>query len=247
MAENSDSFIINCIIADDEPFARQGMIKLVEQVPFFNLVGIAKDALEVNNYLNTLNAHLLFLDIQMPKLTGIELLKTLKNPPKVIFTTAYPEYAVEGYELDILDYLLKPVTLQRFLKAANKAKEYFEFETRRANTQLKEEDNNFFFVKTNRKLEKILFDEILFIEAMLNYVIIYTAMQKIIIYSSIKSILESLPASVFLKVHKSYIVSLSKINTIDGNQIRIKQHNIPVSRAHKEELIKAMESKRFSG
>src|ERR1043165_1213440 len=110
MAENSDSFIINCIIADDEPFARQGMIKLVEQVPFFNLVGIAKDALEVNNYLNTLNAHLLFLDIQMPKLTGIELLKTLKNPPKVIFTTAYPEYAVEGYELDILDYLLKPVT-----------------------------------------------------------------------------------------------------------------------------------------
>jgi two-component system LytT family response regulator len=243
MAENYDQRIINCLVADDEPFARLGMAELIKKIPFFKLVGIAKDAFEVIGYLNTEEVHLLFLDIQMPKLTGIELLRTLKDPPKVIFTTAYSKYAVDGYELDILDYLLKPVTWERFLKAANKAKEYFDLDNHPANTRSKEVDNIFFFIKTNKKLEKIFFDEILFIEAMLNYVIIHTAGGKIITYSSIKKILDELPVTGFLKVHKSYIVSLSKITTVDGNRVRIQQQHIPVSRPHKDKLRKAILTK----
>ena len=239
MAADSTHIIINCVIADDEPVARSGMLQLVRQVPYFNCVGIARDALEVNNFLLTEKVDLLFLDIQMPKITGLDYIKTLKKPPKIIFTTAYSEYALESYELDVIDYLLKPITLQRFLKAAAKTKEYFELLTGSIDAG-KKPAQPYLFVKVNKQLQKLLFDEILFIEAMLNYVIIYTVDRKIITYSSMKTIMDSLPSEAFLKIHKSYIIAITKINGLEGNEVSIGLHKLPVSRSHKDELLKIM-------
>jgi two-component system LytT family response regulator len=241
MADYPDKYLIHCLIADDEPLARIGMTQLVKQVSFFNLAGTAKDAVEIIHYLNSQRIDLLFLDIQMPKLTGIELLKTLKNPPKVIITSAYPEYAIEGYELDILDYLLKPLTLQRFLKAANKAKDFFESTRTNATAITEKTGNDFIFIKTNGCLEKIIFDDILFIKAALNYVTIYTKEHKFITYTSIKKIADSLPSLLFQKVHKSYIIAISKVNAFNGHEVKIEQHSIPVSRMHKATLLKILE------
>lgn len=236
MAENSEKILINCIVADDEPLARIGMIRLIEETPFLKLVGVAKDVREIREYIHTGKVDLIFLDIQMPEETGIEFLKTQKNPPKVIITTAYPEYAIEGYELDILDYLLKPVTLQRFLKAANKAREYFEYLVTTSNTDEKNQAERHLFIKTDGKLEKVLLSEILYIEAKLNYVVIVTGNKKMITYASIKKMQAELGAGRFLKIHKSYIVAVSKIDAYDGKEVKIRQHTIPVSRPHREEL-----------
>lgn len=245
MASNRPPITIRCIIVDDEPIARKGMEQLVQQVPYLHLAGIAKDALEVNNILLQEKTDLLFLDIQMPKLTGIEFLRTLKDPPKVIFTTAWPEYAIEGYELEVLDYLLKPITLQRFLKAAAKAKDYFELQASNKSNDPQNEGAGYFFVKTNKLLQKVYFDEIQFIEAMLNYVTIYTTSQKIITYTSMKNILDTLPADSFLKVHKSYIISIKKIRSIEGNEVVMGEHRLPISRNHKDDLLQAIASRRL--
>jgi DNA-binding LytR/AlgR family response regulator len=232
MADRTTDMIIHCLIADDEPIARIGMQKLVQQAPCLHLVGMAKDASEVNDYLSRSAVQLLFLDIQMPGMNGLDYIKSLSQPPKVIFTTAYPEYAIAGYDLDVLDYLLKPITLPRFLKAVNRAKEYFALTMPQA--------AGYLFVKTNRQLQKVAFDEILFIEAMLNYVVIHTPAQKIITYASMKTMQDSLPAPLFLKVHKSYIISTAKIKSLQGYEVTIGTHTLPVSRRHKEELMKVI-------
>jgi DNA-binding LytR/AlgR family response regulator len=252
MAGNSTPLTLRCIVADDEPLARQGICNLIAQVPFLHCIAVAKDAGEVMQLLATREADVLFLDIQMPGLSGIELARSLPNPPRIILTTAYPEYALEGYELDILDYLLKPVTLMRFLKSANKAKAYFE--SLRASVPAP----SFIFVKTDKKLEKIALDEILYVEACLNYVYIHMISRKVIIYSSIKSMLATLPPpsrgrkngqsggevkglpNGFLKVHKSFIVSLARITRIEGNLVTIGDREIPVGRGSKGELMKWM-------
>lgn len=238
MADITTPLIIRCVIADDEPLARTGMQQLVRQVPFLQLEGVARDALEINQLLHVGTIDLLFLDIQMPHINGLDYLRTLKNPPKVIFTTAYPEYALEGYELDILDYLLKPVTLQRFLKAANKAKEYFEMTASLPDRQIPAPAH--IFIKTNKLLQKVLLSDILFIEARLNYVIIQTIHDRLITYASLKHMEEQLPSVQFLKIHKSYIIAVNKISQITGNEVRIANHLLPVSRTHKENLLKAI-------
>lgn len=236
--------IIHCLIADDEPIARTGMQKLVQQVPFLHLAGMAKNTTEISHYLTQHTIQLLFLDIQMPGINGIDYIKGLPHPPKVIFTTAYSEYAVTGYELEVLDFLLKPITLARFMKAANRAKEYFALTM----TALASDDNNtapvnHLFVKTNRQLQKVRFDEILFIEAMLNYVVIHTTTQKIITYASMKTMQDSLPAPLFLKVHKSYIISTTHIKAVQGYEVVVGAHTLPVSRRHREELIQLISKK----
>jgi two-component system LytT family response regulator len=240
MSENSIGVVMNTLIADDEPIARRGMQRLVQQVPFLNLVGTARNFWEVSNYLDHTKVDLLFLDIQMPGITGVEYIKILKKPPLLIFATAFSEYAMEGYELDALDYLLKPITLQRFFKAANKAKEYFELRNDVLPRHKMQAEKNHIFIKENKQLKKIYFGDILFIEAMLNYVIIHTVRQRIITYLSLKSILERLPPSGFLKIHKSYIISIDKIRSAGKNSTEIDGHLLPVSRAHKEELKKFM-------
>lgn len=232
--------ILQCIVADDEPIARVGMRRLVAQVPFLHLAGIAKDTTEIGQFLAQQPVQLLFLDIQMPGTNGIDFLKTLPNPPKVIFTTAYPQYAIEGYDLDVLDYLLKPITLPRFLKAANRALDHF----RQHPSPAAPPPPDHLFVKTNRQLVKLSFDEILFVEARLNYVILHTVRQPVITYASIKSMQETLPAGRFCKIHKSYIVAIDQINGVQGHEVIVGTHRLPLSRNHKEALLHLLGSQR---
>lgn len=225
---------ISCIIVDDEPLARKGLREYITDVDFLNCIGEFDNALKASELISRGEVQLLFLDIQMPKITGLEFFKTLQNAPPVIFTTAYPQYALEGFEVNALDYLVKPVSFERFLKAVLKAKEYYEIRdtnTKEANTA------EYFFIKADNKLVKILYDEVLYVEALQNYVIIHTASKKYITYLTFKSVEDYLPADKFLKVHKSYIVAASRIDSIEGNDIKIGQQHIPISRNQKDEVM----------
>lgn len=215
---------ITCIITDDEPYARKGLQGYIEKISFLDLKGSCEDALQLNSLLERQPVDLLFLDIQMPLITGIEFLKTVRNPPKVIFTTAYEQYAIQGFELEVMDYLLKPISYERFLKAATKAKDYFEMST------ISEQGQTYLFLKANGKFEKIVFTDILFIEGMENYVSIHLKDKKIVTHTTIKSLLEKLPARQFIQTHKSYIAGIQKIDTIDGNILHIQKHRVPVSK-----------------
>jgi two-component system LytT family response regulator len=215
---------ITCIITDDEPFARKGLAGYVEKVGFLDLIGVCEDALQTSDLLQQQPVDLLFLDIQMPHITGVDFIKALPKPPKVIFTTAYEQYALQGFELDVIDYLLKPISYERFLKAAWKAQEYF------ASREEKDSAITYMFAKANGRLEKITFEEILFIEGMENYAAIYFENKKLIIHTTIKALLEKLPAKQFVQSHKSYIVAINKVESIDGNTLHIQKHQVPVSK-----------------
>ena len=226
---------LNCIIIDDEPVARKLLQEYIEDIPFLELAGQADNPLKAQAILNNENINLIFLDINMPRLTGIEFLKTTSSLPMVIMTTAYAEYALDGFTLDVLDYLVKPFSFERFLKACNKAKDYHQLTMKAGKNP---SDENYFFVKFNGRIEKILYDELLFIEASLNYVTLHTINGKMIVYLTIKGIIESLPTASFLKVHKSFIVNLQKIKSIEGNIIHIGNAEIPISQNYQDEVMK---------
>src|SRR5437773_1121358 len=236
--------IINCIIIDDEPLARKGLKEYIAEIDFLNLAGEFENAIKASELLSKGTVQLLFLDIQMPKITGLDFFKSLQMAPPVIFTTAYPQYALEGFDLNALDYLVKPISFDRFLKAALRAKEYYEI--RQHNNEVaggKRED--YFFIKSDNKLVKIFFDEILFVEALQNYVTIHTADKKYITYLTFKSVEEYLPRDSFIKTHKSYIISASKIHSIEGNDIRIGNHHVPISRNEKEDVMERLLKGKF--
>jgi DNA-binding LytR/AlgR family response regulator len=220
---------ISCIITDDEPMARKGLQGYVEKVPFLRLAGVFEDAIQLNTFLREDRVDLLFLDIEMPYLTGLELLRQLDNPPKVIFTTAYEQYAIKGYELDVADYLLKPISFERFLKAVNKI-----------HASLPAEEDQHLFIKTDNKLEKVQLEDILYVEAMENYVAIHTPRGRLLTHATLKSVTERLPSSAFLQVHKSYVVALNKITHLEGNAIGIGKASIPISRTLKEGVMEAI-------
>jgi DNA-binding LytR/AlgR family response regulator len=219
---------IHCIVTDDEPMARKGLTGYIEKIGFLKLVTVCEDAIQLNNYVQQHPVDLLFLDIEMPYITGIDFLKQVKQPPKVIFTTAYEHYALQGYELDVLDYLLKPISFERFLKAANKAYDYFR--------SRQDDTPDYFFAKTDTRLEKIQFDEMLFAEAMENYVAIYTTDKKIITHSTLKAVAEKLPAY-FIQPHKSYLVNMNYIEAVEGNLLHLKKFQVPISKYQKEEVL----------
>jgi len=228
---------LNCIIVDDEPVARKLLEEYVEDIDFFQLIGKAENPVKANALLNNNKVDLMFLDINMPKMTGIEFLRTSASLPLTILTTAYTEYAIEGFELDVLDYLVKPFSFERFLKACNKAKEYFELQNN--STEKKNvEDHSYFFVKCNGKIEKIFYDELLYVEAMLNYVVLHTEERKLIIYLTMKGIAEQLPAGIFLKVHKSAIININKIKSIEGNEINMGKAKVIISQNLQENVMK---------
>lgn len=230
---------MNCIIADDEPLARKGIENLVAEIPFLNLIASCSNPLQVMSVLEEQKADLLFLDVQMPKMTGFEFLRTYRNPPITIVTTAYQQYALEGYELAITDYLIKPISLDRFIKAVNKAREFFLLSKgRELTTPIAVQD--YCFIKCDNRYEKILFDEILFVEAAQNYIIIQTKNRRLISYLTFKGVEDYLPKEQFLKVQKSYIVSLSKIEKIEGGEIKIGAYSVPISRQHKDEIVSAI-------
>jgi len=235
--------MIKCIIIDDEPLARKGLKEYIADVDFLQLTGEFDNALKATEVLSKGEAQLLFLDIQMPKITGLDFFKSLTNPPPVIFTTAYPQYALDGFEVNALDYLVKPIPFERFLKAALKAKEYYEI--REKNAAEISSSANYFFIKAENKLVKILFDDILFAEALQNYVAIQTTEKKYITYLTFKSVEDYLPADKFVKVHKSYIVAAQKVDSIEGNDIKIGQHHIPISRNLKDEAMERLLGGKF--
>lgn len=222
---------LSCVIVDDEPLAREGLQKYVEEIGFLSLAGTCANPVELSGLLSKQSVDLLYLDIQMPKMNGIEFMKLSPNLPLTILTTAYPSYALEGYQLDVLDYLLKPITFQRFFQAATKAKDYHSLLTQ---AQQPTTDNEFFFVKCDSRFEKIYLRDILFVEAMQNYVILQTTQGKFITRMTMKQAEEKLSGPGFLRVHKSFLVSIARVDSFESHQVGIGSHRIPVSRAYRE-------------
>jgi two-component system LytT family response regulator len=239
--------MINCVIIDDEPLAREGLANYVREVNFLNLSGICENPLELLPLIDRQVVDLIFLDIQMPKMNGIDFLKILQKPPMVVITTAYPSYALEGFQLNVLDYLLKPITFERFFKAAAKAKDYYRLLTKtvsgdQVNT---EPEEDYFFIKCGSKYEKILFEDILYVEGMQNYVNIYTSKGKFVTMLSLKNLEEKLDQRSFIRVHKSFIVAINKIDGIEGNEIFLQTSRIPISRNYREQVIGRVVTKRL--
>lgn len=236
--------IIKCIVIDDEPLARKGLKEYIADVDFLQLVAEYDNAMKATEILKRGEVQLLFLDIQMPKITGLDFFKTLQQAPPVIFTTAYPQYALDGFDVNALDYLVKPVSFERFLKAAMKAREFYEIrEKNRVGAAVSPAD--YFFIKAENKLVRLFFEDILFVEALQNYVVVHTKDKKYITYLTFKSVEDYLPADRFIKTHKSYIVAGAKIDSIEGNNIRIGQHHVPISRNLKDEVMEKLVNNRF--
>lgn len=231
---------LKSIIIDDEPLARKGIREYIAETDFLELVGEFDNAMPAMEMVSSGMVHLVFIDIQMPTITGLEFIRSLKLPPPVIFTTAFPNYALESYEVNALDYLVKPISFDRFLKAALKAREFYE--VREFN---REAGAAYFFIKADQKLVKLQFTDILFVEALQNYIVIHTKEKKLITYLTFRAMDDYLPPDLFLKVHKSYIVSIDKIDSIEGNDIRIGPHYIPISRNLKEAVMDRLTGGKF--
>jgi DNA-binding LytR/AlgR family response regulator len=222
---------LKCIIIDDEPIARKVLQEFIEEIDYLELIGQAENPLKAMPLLNNNVIDIIFLDINMPKINGIEFLKNSKINASIIMTTAYTEYAVEAYGLDVLDYLVKPIAFERFLKACNKAKETEKL------VKIIPETNDHFFIKCDNQIEKIYFNDLIYAEAMLNYVMLYTNSKKMMVYITIKSLEEQLPAEIFIKVHKSFIVNINKVDSIEGNILNIGNEKISISQNLREKVI----------
>lgn len=243
--------MINVIIVDDEPLAQDVLETYIEKIPELNLVEKCSNALEANEALKNHDIGIMFLDIQMPQLTGIDFLKTLSHPPLVIFTTAYPNYAIEGFELNALDYLLKPISLERFMKAVNKAMEQLELQSRSggATGGEEEEEPDFIFVKADKKLVKVNYADIIYIEGLKDYVIIRMESSRVITLQTMKSLEEKLPPNIFRRIHRSYIVNVDRIEAIVGNMVEVMEKNqakhLPIGKNYRDELLEIINKNRL--
>ena len=234
--------MLQCVIIDDEPIARKGLKEYINDVDFLQLAGEFDNPMKAMDLLLLQHVDLIFLDIQMPKITGLEFLRSLTNPPAVIFTTAYPQYAIDGFELNAVDYLLKPFSFERFWKAVLKVKSLHESGKTAVQASAA---RDYFFIKSDSRLVKIHYHDILFVEALQNYVAIHTVDKKFITYLTFKSVEEHLPADQFLKIHKSYIIAFARVDSIEGNEVRIGQHSLPISRTSKDEVLEKLLQGRF--
>jgi len=226
---------LKCIIIDDEPVARKVLQEFIEDVDFLELVGTAENPLKAMSLFSTNGIDIIFLDINMPKISGIDFLKSSAINSQIIMTTAYADYAVDAYGLNVLDYLVKPISFERFLKACNKAKEAIEL--RKQSPVKSQQTNDHFFIKCDNQIEKVLYHDLLYAEAMMNYVMLYTSSRKMMVYITIKSLEEQLPANIFIKVHKSFIVNVNKIKSIEGNMLDIGIAKITISQNLKEKVL----------
>ena len=225
---------LKCIIVDDEPIARKIIKEFIDEIDFLEFSGQAENPLKALTLLNENRIDIIFLDINMPKINGIDFLKTSKTKAIIIMTTAYPEYAVEAYGLDVFDYLVKPIAFERFLKACNKAKEMKELKT--TSIIQANKTNDYFFIKFDSQIDKIFYDDLIYAEAMLNYVMLYTHSKKRMVYVTIKGLEEQLPSDIFIKVHKSFIVNMNKIKSIEGNTLDVGISKITISQNLKEKV-----------
>lgn len=228
--------MIKTITIDDEPLALQLVEGYIEKTPGLILVGKFDNPLDAIDFMNEENIDLIFVDIQMPDLNGIEFTRALEKGPKVIFTTAYEKYALEGFRLDVVDYLLKPFSYEEFLKAVNKAKKLIKLEQAVLNRI--EADNEFLFLKSEYKIKRINFNDILYIEGLKDYIKVYTQHEPkpILSLTSLKLLESKLPGSKFMRVHRSFIVNLTKIHTIERSRIIFGKTYIPVSEQYKEKF-----------
>jgi DNA-binding LytR/AlgR family response regulator len=234
---------IKCLVIDDEPLAHRVIERFAGDVSFLEIVGRFDNAIEAIELLRTNDIDLIFLDINMPKLTGIEFLRTLNHPPLVIITTAYAEYALQGYELNVLDYLMKPFSFERFVKAVHKAREIIQSrEISVDDTPGQEAQEGFIFIKSSKKTYRVNFSDIQYVEALGDYVKIYTTERMIVSYQSMKNLEKLLPPKSFPRIHKSYIVSLAKVEMIEGNHVKIKDQRIPIGTNYKAEFEKLIKT-----
>lgn len=234
---------IRCIAVDDEAYASDIIASFINKTPFLELVLATTNAFEALNLVQEGKVDLVFLDIQMPELTGIQFLKICGDKCKVILTTAYPEYAIEGFDLDVVDYLLKPVSYERFYKASQKAQLAING-GKIEPILVQSAGNDFIFIKgdTKNKFIKVNYEDILYIEGLKNYVSVYTENQRIITYQALHELVAELPQPPFYRVHKSYIISLNRIRLIDGNTVFINDQSIPIGETYKEEFFKVVKN-----
>jgi len=229
---------IQCAIIEDEPLAQNILKKYIEDHPALELKAVCNNAEEAQKVLLRQDVELLFLDINLPKLSGVSFLKTLPHQPLVIFTTAYPEYAVEGFELDAIDYLLKPFSFERFLKAANKAVQQLN------KKEIAEQTSpSFIFLKADKKVHKVNLDDILYLEAAGDYIKVVTGSGQYIVNDTLKSLQDELPPVQFIRVHKSYIISRNKIKFFAGNYVKVGNADIPIGNSYKEEISNRLKEK----
>ena len=234
---------LNCLIVDDEELARNLVENYINRLPHLHILGKCSNPLEAMHILQNQQVDLLFLDIQMPELTGVEFLKTLPQKPLVIFTTAYKEYALEGYQLDVVDYLLKPFRFERFLQAVNKASKIKNLEERQfiPLQQDSKPEKDYLLVKSEFKVYRIYYRDIRFVQSMKEYVAYYTTNQgRILSLGSLKKLEQELPAGAFMRVHKSYIVATGKVNALDGGQLLMGETKIPIGASYREEVLKKL-------
>ena len=241
---------INCIAIDDEPLALDKITAYVKRIGYLNLIETFSNAIDALAFLKTQDVDLIFLDIQMDELTGVQMLETINIKPKVIFTTAYDQYALKGYELDVCDYILKPISFQRFLQACEKAYDLL-YPKKQADISIpdpntSEVSKGYFFVKNGNITQKINFEDILFVEGMKDYLRIYTKNEKIMTLLSFKKLEEALPSKDFFRIHKSYLISLDKIDSIERNRIVIGEERLPIGDSYKKAFYKSIEKRKLN-
>jgi DNA-binding LytR/AlgR family response regulator len=229
---------ITCIIIDDEPLARECIANYVAGVDFLKLVGVGSNPVDLLHLLETHSPDLIFLDIQMPVMNGIDFLKANPKLPMVIITTAYPSYALDGFQLDVMDYLVKPILFQRFFQAITKVREYQQLVNRSTASAVSATPRlEYFFIKCGHTFERICFDDLLYVEALQNYVTLFTGKGKYITQLPLKNVEQNLEGQPFIRVHKSYIVSIPKIESIENNEIVLSTARIPISRHYRDHVM----------
>jgi DNA-binding LytR/AlgR family response regulator len=233
---------VKAIIVDDEPLAQNVIKQYAGKLPNLKIEAVCNDAICAHQVLQEKEIDLIFLDINMPKMSGISFLRNLKQPPLVIFTTAYSEYALEGYELDALDYLKKPFSFERFCKAFFKAEELLQLKHGISSSGISDIHTDFLFIKSNKKAIKINFSDILFVEGLGDYIRIHIQNQKIVTNLSMKKIVEVLPSEKFFRIHKSYIISLEKIESIEGNLVEINKTKLPIGNSYRQDFMQYINS-----
>lgn len=235
ISQQPDNLKLKCLIVDDEENAIDGIADFLKEIGSFQVIDTCLSAIEAMEVLKSVEIDLMFLDINMPRLTGLELLETLQNPPLTILTTAYSEFALEGFRLNVVDYLLKPYTFQRFLQATNKAVDLFKSQIMLGNN--KEDSNSDMYIRQGDTFQRINWNDILYIEAMQNYVKLYLQERKFIIHQTMSSLEEILPRDRFYRVHNSYLINTAHIESISGGRLFINSHEIPISKHRKEAFL----------
>ncbi len=221
---------ISCLVIDDVKLNREAMLDLIGSVEFLTQVGNCESALEAVNVMKELEPEVVFLDIEMPGMTGLEFIKTLQNPPLIVMTTSHKEYASEGFDLNVFDYLVKPITRERFTKCANKI--YDHFKKRKGQPPIDQ-----IFVKSNNKYVRVKLNEILYVEAMRDFVIVYTDKAKLITLMNLKEFTAQLPDDKFMRIHRSYVIPVNRVEAIEGNVVKILNHEIPIGESYRSKVM----------